>query len=211
MWNTWEQLRRVTLSTLIVGKTIALLVSLGTCIVRAQSVRVNFALAYTKRLFNISAEAIIDASITHLSARYALILLKVKKIPFSDVWLRELHLEESSKSFHDVIGDVYWSGKYCFNKEKYESFEGYVTTPKSIYGCGKCGAWFFVRRVPFTLHGPVKSTKTDKIRFSCGKKNQIFTQTIFPSILYHLNELNIERMTSVWTATCKKLWEMYII
>ena len=43
VWNNWEQIQCVVHSPLIVGMTIALLVSLGTCIVQKQNVRVNFA------------------------------------------------------------------------------------------------------------------------------------------------------------------------
>ena len=52
--------------------------------------------------------------------------------------------EESPESVQDVIGDVYCPGKYCSNREKCESIGGYVTTPRSIYGCQKRGAWLFV-------------------------------------------------------------------
>ena len=48
--------------------------------------------------------------------------------------------EENPKSVQDIIGDVYCPGKYCLNREKCESIGVYVTTPRSIYGCGKCGA-----------------------------------------------------------------------
>ena len=61
--------------------------------------------------------------------------------------------EENPKSIQDVIGDV-----YCSNREKCEYFGGYVTTPRSIYGCGKCGAWFFVHKVPFTFSRYKKNT-----------------------------------------------------
>ena len=57
--------------------------------------------------------------------------------------------EENPKSVQDVIGDVYCPGKYCFNRGKCETFRGYVTTSKSIYACGKCGAWLFVHKVLF--------------------------------------------------------------
>ena len=67
--------------------------------------------------------------------------------------------EESAKTIQDVIGDVYCPDKYCLNREKCESIGGYVTTPRSIYGCGKCGAWLFVHKVPFTLQEHVKTTK----------------------------------------------------
>ena len=59
--------------------------------------------------------------------------------------------EESPKSIQDVIGDVYCPGKYCLNRENCESIGGYLTTPRSIHGCGKCGPWLCVHKVPFTL------------------------------------------------------------
>ena len=85
--------------------------------------------------------------------------------------------EESPKSVQVVIGDVYCPGKYCNNREKCESIGGYVTTPISIYGCGKCGAWLFVHKVPFTVQEHVKTTKTDKTRFFFAKKD-VTRQTI---------------------------------
>ena len=73
--------------------------------------------------------------------------------------------EESPKSVEDVIGDFYCPGKYCSNRGKCESIGGYVTTPRSIHGCGMCGAWLFVHKVFFMLQMHVKRTKTDKTRF----------------------------------------------
>ena len=49
-------------------------------------------------------------------------------------------------------------------------FGGYVTTPRSIYACGKCGAWLFVHKVPFMLQEHVKTTKADKTRFFFARK-----------------------------------------
>ena len=68
-------------STLIVGTTMALLFSLGTCIVQIQSVWVFFDCA--KRLFNLSAEGTINARNARLCVRFAIFLLKIKEIPFS--------------------------------------------------------------------------------------------------------------------------------
>ena len=48
--------------------------------------------------------------------------------------------EEYLKSIQNVMGDVYCPGEYCSNREKCESIGAYVTTPRSIYGCGKRGA-----------------------------------------------------------------------
>ena len=78
--------------------------------------------------------------------------------------------DENPKSVQDVIGDVYCPGEYCLNREKCKSIGGYVTTPRSIFGCDNCGAWLFVHKVPFTLQELVKTTKTDKTRFFFAKK-----------------------------------------
>ena len=96
--------------------------------------------------------------------------------------------EESSKSIQDVIGDVYCPGKYCLKREKFESIAGYVTTPRSVFGCGKCGAWFCVHKVPFTLKGHVKTTKTDKTRFFFAKKD-VTRQTIVHYCPISINQI----------------------
>ena len=59
--------------------------------------------------------------------------------------------EENPESVQDVIGDVYCPGNCCSNREECESLGGYVTTARSIYACGKCGAWLFVHKVLFML------------------------------------------------------------
>ena len=79
--------------------------------------------------------------------------------------------KESVKTIQVVIGDVYCPGKYCLSREECESIGGYVTTPRSIYGCGKCGAWLFVHKIPFTLQEHLKTTKTDKTRFFFAEKD----------------------------------------
>ena len=79
--------------------------------------------------------------------------------------------EENPKSIQDVTGDVYCSGGYCLNREKCKSIGGYVTPPRSIYGCDNCGAWLFVHKVPFKLQEHVETTKTDKTRFLLAKKS----------------------------------------
>ena len=88
--------------------------------------------------------------------------------------------EERQKSIQEVIGDEYCPGGFCLNREECESIGGYVTTPRSIYGCGKCGAWLFVHEDPFTLQEHVKTTKTDRTRFFSAKKYELGTrQPIF--------------------------------
>ena len=100
-------------------------------------------------------------------------MCQVRNIPFEDqtnsffLLLGQVvyNFEESQKSVQDVIGDVYCCGKFYSNREKCESLGGYVTTPRSNYACGKCGAWLFVQKVPFKLQEHVKTTKTEKTRF----------------------------------------------
>ena len=110
-------------------------------------------------------------------ARCAIFLLKIKKIPFSCRLAKGFKFfEESPKSVQDVIGDVYCPGKYCSNREKCESLDAFVTTPISIYCCGKCGACLFVHKVHFMLQEHIKKTKTDKTRCFFAKKVELGIQ-----------------------------------
>ena len=149
--------------------TKALLISLGTCIVQIQNARLNF--ACTKKTFHSLGRS--DYQCPQCGS-----VSQVRNIPFEDqrnsfflslgqgVYI----FKESPKSVRVVIGDVYYPCKYCSNREKCESLGGYVTTPRSIYACGKCGAWLFVHEVPFMLQDFAKTTKTDKTRFFIAKK-----------------------------------------
>ena len=112
-----------------------------------------------------------------ICVRCAILLLKISnKFLFLSFGQRVYVFEETPKTIQDVIGDVYCPGKFCSNREKCESLVGYVTTPRSIYGCGKCGAWLFDHKVPFTLKEHVKTKKTDKTRFFSLKKDELGTQ-----------------------------------
>ena len=129
---------------------------------------------------------------------------QVRNIPFEDQ-INSFFLslgpvvyisEESPKSIEDVIGDVFCPGKYCLNRGKCKSVGGYVTTPRSIYGCDNCGAWLFVHKVPFKIQEHVKTTKTDKRRFSLLKKmlhdKQLFNKVPFQSTNYRKKEFCVE-------------------
>ena len=106
--------------------------------------------------------------------------------------------EENPKSIQDVIGDVFCPGKYCLNREKCESIGRYVTTPRSIYGCDKCGTWLFVHKIPFTLQEHVKTTKTDKTCFFFAKRDDFVTRkttffnVLFQSTKYRKKELCVD-------------------
>ena len=142
---------------------------------------------------------------------------QVRNIPFEDQthsfflsFGQGVYYKERPKSNQDNIGYVYCPGKYCSNREKCESLGGYVTTPRCIYGCGKCGAWLFVHKVPFMLQEYVKTTKTDKTRFSSAKR-WTWYRTNNCYLMFHFNKPNIERKNCVWTTKYKRLLEMCIV
>ena len=123
-----------------------------------------------KGLFNLSAEAIINARNAHLCVRCGLFFLKIKQIPFSCRLVKGLaFLKRIQNSFTMSLEMLYCPCEYCLNREKCKSIGGYVTTPRSIYGCDTCGAWLFAQKVHFTLQEQVKTTKTDKTRFFSAK------------------------------------------
>ena len=73
--------------------------------------------------------------------------------------------EGSPKSVQDVIGDVYCPGNYFCKREKCETLGGYVTTPRSKYGCRKCGAWLFVHKVPYVTRARKDDTNRQNTLF----------------------------------------------
>ena len=123
-------------------------------------------------------------------------MCQVRNIPFEDqtnsfflsLGQRVYIFEENPKSVQDVIENVYCSGEYCLNREKCKSIVGYVTTPRSIYGCDNCGAWLFVHKVRFTLQEHVKTTKTDKTRFVFAQKD-VTERTIVQKSPISINQL----------------------
>ena len=182
MWKNWEQLRCVAHPPLIVGMTIALLFSLGTCTVQKENVSLH------KKTFESLGRS--DYQCPQCAS-----VCQVRNIPFEDqtssfFWSsgQEVYiLEESTKSIQEVIGNVYCPGKYCFNREKCESLEGYVRTLRSIYGCGKCGAWLFVHKVHLMLQEHVKTTKTDKTHFFFDKNRWNWYPTNNCHLMSHFN------------------------
>ena len=144
---------------------------------------------------------------------------QVRNIPFEDQtnafylsFGRGVHIfEERPKPIQGVIGDVYCPGKYCLNREKCESPDGYVKTPRSLFGCGKCGVWLFLHKVPFKLQEHVKMTKTDKTGFFFAKKRWTWYPTNSCFLMSHLSQPNLEGKNCVWTTKCKRLLEMCIV
>ena len=149
--------------------TTELLFSLETCIFQIQNVWVNF--ACTKKTIQFLGRS--DYQCPQCGS-----VCQVRNVHF-DEQINSFFLslgqgvyifEERPKSIQEVIGDVCCPGDFCLNREKCESIGGYVTTPRSIYGRGKCGFWLFVHKVPFKLQEHVKTTKSDKTRFFFARK-----------------------------------------
>ena len=194
MWNNWEQLHCVVHWPLIVGMTIALLVSLGTCNVQKQNVRLNFA---CKKTFESLGRS--DYQCPQFGS-----VCQVRNVPFEDqtksfflsLGQRVYIFEESPKSIQDVIGDAYCPGKFCFNREKCESFDGYVTTPRSFCGFGKCGAWLFLHKFLFMLQEHVETTKNRQNMTSlCEKKmNFLPDKQLFFNNPFQLTKCRKEEM-----------------
>ena len=162
-------------SPLIVGMTIAPLVSLGTFICPKAKCSGKFCMH--KKTFQSLGRR------DYQSPQYSSVC-QVRIIPFEDQTKSSLlslghenyFFEESPKSIQDDVGDVYCPGNFCSNREKCESIVGYVTTPRSNFVCGNCGAWLFAHKVPFTLQEHVKTTETEKTRFFFAKKYELCTQ-----------------------------------
>ena len=146
MWHFREQLWCLAHSPLIVGMTKLYYLYWGRVL---SQYNVFGKLNMQKKPLNLSAEAIINVPNARLCARCALFVLKMKQIPFPWRFFKGVYsFEENPKSIQDVIGDMYCPGKHWSNRENCESLGGYVTMPRSIFGCGKCGAWLFVHKVP---------------------------------------------------------------
>ena len=209
--NKWEQLGCVAHSSLSVGMTLALLFSLRKCNDRTQSVPVN--IACTKRLLIFKQKQLSMYATRVCVPGAQKFFRRSSKFPFSTSFGQVYIFEESPKSFQDVLGDVYCPGKYFFNIEKYDSLDGKVTTPRSISGSGKYGAWLFAHKIHFTFKEHVKPTKTDKTRFFIAEKRWTWYSTNNCSLLAHFRQPNLEgrRKICLWTAKCKALLEMCIV
>ena len=188
------------------------IILIGDVYFQIQSVRVIF--ACTKKILNPKSFGRSDYQCSQCASVY-----QVRKIPFDDQTYSfflspgqgAYIFEKSPKSVQDVIGDVYCPCKYCSNRDKCESLGGYVTTPRSIYACGKCGAWLFVHKVPFMLQEHVKTTKTDKTQFFFAREKWTRYPTNNCYLMSHFNQPNIERKNCVWTTKYERLPELCIV
>ena len=117
--------------------------------------------------------------------------------------------KERSKSVQEVIGDVYCPGEFCLNREKCESLGGHVTTPRSIYGCGKCGALVVCSQSSFYVTRTRKDDKNRQNTILLCQKRCYPTNNFY--LMSHLKQPNIERENCVWTKKYERLSEMCIV
>ena len=97
--------------------------------------------------------------------------------------------------------------------------DGYVTTPRSICGCGKCRAWWFVHKDPFMLQEHAKTTKTDKKRFFARKDELGTQQTIVIYCPISINQIQKELCVDnkehednrdIYCPACRSEYSVYI-
>ena len=117
--------------------------------------------------------------------------------------------EESLKSIQNVIGDVYCPNKFCLNREICKYIAGYVTTPRSIYGCNNCGAWLFVHKVFFHVTGARKHDKNrQNTLFLCREKmNLVPNKQLILNVPFQSTKYRIKNC--VWTTS--RLLEMCFV
>ena len=87
-----------------------------------------------------------------------------QKKPFSWGLAKGLAFLKRVQNHFKMLLEMSCPGKYCSNREKCEALVGFVSTPRSLYGSGKCGAW---------VHEHVKTTKTDETRSPLLKKTNL--------------------------------------
>ena len=102
---------------------------------------------------------------------------------------------------------VAWPRRLHFWREPKISSRCY----RSIYVCGKCGAWLFVDKVPIMLQEHVKTRKTDKTRFFFARKRSTWYPTNNWYSMSHFIQPNIERKNCAWTTKYRRLLEICFV
>ena len=69
----------------------------------------------------------------------------------------------------EEFADSCCCSKIC-NRQKCELLDNHINTPRSLYHCGKCGAWSHFWKVSFTIQQLVRSIKTEKNTHLLGQK-----------------------------------------
>ena len=127
-----------------------------------------------KKTFNLSAEAIINVRNVRLCARFAIFFSKIKQIPFSCRLPRAkglTFLKRVRNQFKMLLEMcIVLASKYFFNREECESFDGYVTTPRSIYGCGKCAPGCSFTKLTSCFRSTIDDRNRQNALFLCLKK-----------------------------------------
>ena len=181
-------------SPLIVGMTVALLFSLGTCFVQKQSVWVNF--ACTKRLFNLLAETIIKVPNVGLCARCAIFLLKIKQIPSSGRLVKSLHFWREPK----VSSRCYWrcllSWQVLFQRREKRTSWWFCNNSEIHLSLWKVWSLVLCSQSSFYV---TRARKNDKNRkntfFLCWKKmNLVPNKQRLPNVPFQSNKFRKKKL-----------------
>ena len=189
--------------------TIAQLFSLGTCIVQIQSVRVNF--ACTKKLFNLSAEAIINVRNARLCARRAIFLLKIKQIPFSSRLVKGFTILKRVQNQFKMLSEMCIVLARIVSTERNENLltvMQQLRDPFMVVENVEPGCLFTELLLCYRSTWRRQKHKTP---FFFAKKRWTWYPTNNCYLMPHFNQPNIERKKCVWTTKYERLQEMCIV
>ena len=151
--------------------TIALLFSLGTCIVQLQNVRVKF--ACTKKTFQ-------SLGRSEYQCPQCTSVFQKRNFPFEDQTnsfssplVKGLSFLKRLQNQFNRLLEMCIVLASIVSTEKSDNLDIYVTTPISIYASGKRGVWLLVQKV---LQEHVKTTTTEKTRLFFAKKFELGTE-----------------------------------
>ena len=152
----------------IVGMTIALLFSLGTCTDQIKTVWVNF--ACTKRLFNLLAEAIINVRNVGLCSSCAIFLSKIKQTPFSCRLVKGFTFLKGAQNQFEMLLEMPIVQASIVPTDRNASLL-WLCNNSEIHLC-LLNVWRMVvcSQNFFYVTGARKDKKTDKTRFCFARK-----------------------------------------
>ena len=154
--------------------TIALIFSLGTCIVLIQSVWVKF--ACTKRLLNPLAESNIDVHNVGLCARCEIFFLKIKQIPFSCRLINRFTFLKKTLNQIKMFLEMSLSWQVML-QQRGMRISLWLCNNSQIHLClSKMWSLVLCSQSSFYVTKHVETTKTDKTRFFLLEKDELGAQ-----------------------------------
>ena len=146
--------------------TIALLFSLGTCHVQTQSVQVDY--TCTTILFNLSAEAIINARNAPLCVRCAIFVLRIKEFPFSCRLGKGFTFLKRTQNQFKILFEMCW--QVLFQQREMRIYWRLCNNSEIHLWLWILWSLVVCSQNSFMLQEHVKTTKADKTRFFFARK-----------------------------------------